>query len=349
MLTASSIVDKLREYLAVPSVVGHERPFLDYLQKDFTALGFTTERVRNLLSVTGSDPAVGAVSVHIDRHGLVATGQAELEYAAFVARAVLYGEDRTTTPAFLAKLSGRFTGETVRAYHRDTGEIMAEGVTEAPYFCPIRKNLVFRVPGFEALPLGTPAAYAMPLAVEDGEIAGQLDNVISAAIAYCLARDGFPGRLLFTAEEEIGRSWQHLRDYLVATGVRRTDMIVLDTSPFDRVNTELLGRVVLRHRDAHAPFNPELVDRLFGIACDLGLEPIFKDQWVIAQKGLPPGDYAGLGSTELGRLVKATDGAWNGATLQVPTHGYHTARETARLDALQRVVAVLEAHYALAQ
>jgi hypothetical protein len=48
-----------------------------------------------------------------------------------------------------------------------------------------------------------------------------------------------------------------------------------------------------------------------------------------------------LGSTELGRLAAASNGEISGATLQVPTTGYHTPSETAAVAAVQAALAML--------
>jgi putative aminopeptidase FrvX len=47
------------------------------------------------------------------------------------------------------------------------------------------------------------------------------------------------------------------------------------------------------------------------------------------------------GRTELGRLIAATSGEVTGTTLQIPTTGYHTTRETASLESISAAIRVL--------
>ena len=47
------------------------------------------------------------------------------------------------------------------------------------------------------------------------------------------------------------------------------------------------------------------------------------------------------GRTELGRLIAHTQGEVTGTTLQIPTTGYHTTRETASLQSISSAIRVL--------
>jgi len=49
------------------------------------------------------------------------------------------------------------------------------------------------------------------------------------------------------------------------------------------------------------------------------------------QRNLPP--HWSLGSTELGRIIAASNGFVQGTTLQIPTTGYHTMEEASSLAA----------------
>jgi len=52
-----------------------------------------------------------------------------------------------------------------------------------------------------------------------------------------------------------------------------------------------------------------------------------------------------LGSTEMGRLAKASDGTIQGTTFQLPTTGYHTTAETVSLESIEKALKVLETLY----
>jgi len=65
---------------------------------------------------------------------------------------------------------------------------------------------------------------------------------------------------------------------------------------------------------------------------DLGISYLYKDAYVeqlnkeLVAKGEMPHS---MGSTELGRIISASNGLVDGTTLQIPTSGYHTLSETA--------------------
>ena len=334
------IIRKTVEYLESPSVVGFEGPFFAHLVRDFAALGCDVERHDKLLAVSRGPSRAEILSCHIDRHGLVGTGDGEFEYAAFVARANDDREDVAASRSMLRKICDRFFGEPVRAYAPGNGEILARGEVEHAYFCPRRINLVFRIPGFEVLPVGTPASFHRPCQIDSRRLTGQLDNAISAAFTYVLFESGFAGRALFTAEEEIGKSWSHALAFLNEHRLQTRELLVLDTSPFPDEGAIDEGRVVLRNRDAHGEFNPELVSRLESICQEQLISYQMKDEWIATQnleRGKQERKPISLGSTELGRLVSSTQGAVNGATLQCPTFGYHSNRETTSRRAIAQV------------
>jgi putative aminopeptidase FrvX len=152
-------------------------------------------------------------------------------------------------------------------------------------------------------------------------------------LAYEICRSGFEGRVLFTCEEEIGRSWQAIQTVLERDRLDHVKLIVLDTSPFDTEEQESLDFVILRHRDAHSLFDPYLTEALETCARSAKIPFVYKDRWLERQPRDKP--LVSYGSTELGRLIKETAGRWNGTTLQIPTIGYHTNRETASFKAIE--------------
>jgi hypothetical protein len=343
---AATVIHKTRDYLHCPAVVGFEAPFFRLLEQEFQALGCATERTAKVLSVWRDPTATAMLSVHIDRHGLVATGGGEHEYAAFIARLSPEQPDYPVACAMLQRIQDRFLGETGRAYRPADGAALGEGPVESSYFCDQRHNLVFRVPGLETLPVGTPVALRPPPPQATGGLCGQLDNAVSAAVVHTLFAAGFAGRALFTAEEEIGRSWQHALEYLQSRGLSTTALLVLDTSPFPEPAAVEEGWVVLRNRDANGIFNADLVARLRQECQRLGIPYRLKDEWIEEENRRREArgeDPMSLGSTELGRLVAGSKGRITGATVQIPTLGYHSNRESTTALALDHLMGLLGA------
>ncbi len=52
-----------------------------------------------------------------------------------------------------------------------------------------------------------------------------------------------------------------------------------------------------------------------------------------------------LGITELGRIVKESQGRIQGTTLQIPTTDYHTVEETASIKAVKTILFTLSKLY----
>jgi len=207
---------------------------------------------------------------------------------------------------------------------------MAEGVVNGFSYNLDAKTLIFDIPDFDKLPAGTAIAYISPLVRETGHLASQIDNAISAAVAYQLVQDGFDGTLLFATEEEIGRSWQHIAKYLQSQDAPSRELITLDTTPYEDERAISEGLIVLRNRDEHGEFNPDLVGRLRAGCDSQGIKYEMKDELIQVQNAqLPKGAKPKqLGTTELGRIVQHTAGKFNGATVQLPTTEYHSNHET---------------------
>ncbi len=337
------VVAKLHEYLAVPSVIGFERPFFRYLARELGGLGRTGHSAPGILHFAGSRPG-RVVTAHVDRHGLVSRGGGRFGYAAHVVKAVEYGEEVASSRTFVATACGRLAGEPVAAYDPATGRVLGRGTTA--HRCDLDTAVEIRAAGLEHVPAGTPAGFELGC-VEAGErVIGQLDNVLSAAIVYALVHGGFDGDVVFTAREEAGWSARHFLDHAASHLTPTHGLIVLDTSPFPDAGPVDEGIVVLRSRDAGGDFAAGLVERLMSAADAVGIRTLLKDREIEARNrelvaaGRKP---AGLGRTELGRIVELSGGAWNGATIQVPTTDYHTNMETTSRSAIGSVLRLLEA------
>jgi putative aminopeptidase FrvX len=70
----------------------------------------------------------------------------------------------------------------------------------------------------------------------------------------------------------------------------------------------------------------------------------YKDAY-LKNKMASSGLQGSLGTTELGRIISATKGKIQGATLQIPTIGYHTVNETASKKSVDSVIKILTELY----
>ena len=334
----------LSTLLRSPSVVGAEHAFFRVLQRELEERGVTVTWYEGLLVAQGNRPESLFISAHVDRHGLTCTGPNEFQYAAFVAgsRSDLLGN--SVDEQFMWKIVDRFRGEEVFAYEPWSGVYRGRGKIDHAYICERRTNLIFSVAGLDHLVAGTPVAFLDRLQVGTDTISGQLDNVLSAAALVYLFATGFQGTAFFTAEEETGKSWRYLLEWFRRFGNSTNQLIVIDTSPFPDRDAAAKQLLVLRNKDANAAFNPELTARLEATCADLGFTFQYKDRYVEErnlQLSANGQSAMSLGSTEMGRIIAASNGLVTGSTLQVPTYGYHTMHETAAMSSVGAFLTVL--------
>lgn len=333
-----SIIAKTQHYLSVPSVVGHERFFMQYLYEDFKKTGLYAYKHDAALEVHGNDPKAAIICAHIDRHGLICLGDHEYVYAAQYIKEIKYGENNLSSRAEVEDIASRFEGEKIYAYHPESGKTLGSGVIEACYPDLRNHDALFDVAEVGKLEQNVPLAYARQASFEGGMLKGQLDNAVSLAVVYELFAAGFQGTALLTCEEEIGKSWIPIAEYLEGAHIEITDrVIVLDTSPYGDAAVIEAGPVILRSRDKSEVYNAALTESLKERCGALGLPFRVKDEDLLA-KGKT---IAQLGSTELGRLVQGTKGLCSGATVQIPTLMYHTSNETTSAKALENYYAFL--------
>ena len=333
-------LDILKLLIREPSVVGNEDAFFRVLRRELEEVGVGVEHYHGVLVAQGNKPHDLFLSAHIDRHGLLCTGPNEFQYAAFIA--ANKGEEMgdSVSEYMINKIEDRFAGQRVQAHIPFVGTYIGQGEITHSYVCPERGNLIFEVDGLEYLQPGTPVSFVDRLQIEDGLISAQLDNVVSAAMIIYLFQRGFQGTGLFTAQEESGRSWRYSLAWFQQQRLTTQRLLVLDTSPYATREEADAQQITLRHRDANGPFSEAMTQELADRCASLGISYGFKDEY-ITEKNLTRSKPFPLGRTELGRLVNASEGAINGTTLQIPTTDYHTATETASLNAIAGLMQLL--------
>lgn len=334
----NTVVAKTIEYLAVPSVVGYETHFFNYLENDFRKLGMHIERHDGVLEVSGKEPLSSIVSAHIDRHGLISIGDGKYAYAAQYIKEQKYGEPNAPSQKTLEAISDRFEDELVFAYDANTGERLGEGTIKDCDPCIANGDAIFHVEGMAHMPAGTPVGYARSAKSDGAYLKGQIDNVVSLGVIYTLFQNGFQGTAIFTVEEEIGKSWIHIKNWLEKKKIETQNLVIIDTSPYREAAPVDGGLIVLRNRDKSEAFNTTLVQKFKQRCTDLLIPFQVKDEYFLAQ-GLEIKD---LGSTELGRIVQNSNNKWSGATVQIPTIEYHTSYETTSRLCIENYYAFLQ-------
>ncbi len=342
----NGFVELLSTLIRCPSVVGSEHSFFRVLERELEERGARVTWYEGLLVAQGSRPSSMMFSAHIDRHGLICTGPDEFQYAAFVsgARSDLLGN--SVSEQLMNKIVDRFESEHVYAYEPWSGAYSGRGVIGNAYICEHRNNLIFEIDGLDHLVAGSPVAFVDRLKVTDEALVGQLDNVLTVAALVHQFELGFEGTAFFTAQEEAGKSWRYLLEWFRRFGGSTNQLIVVDTSPFPDVASATEQHLVLRHQDANGEFNEALTQRLATLCDERNFSYLYKDEYVMAMNterladGLEP---QSLGSTELGRIIAASQGLIDGTTLQIPTTGYHTMAESAPLASVAAFIEVLSA------
>lgn len=341
-------LDILKHLIRSPSVVGTEHQFFLSLKRELDEVGIKTTLYEGLLVAEGKDPKRGMLSAHIDRHGLICTGPNEFQYAAFMTqnRADLTG-DSVSEQTYMNILE-RFHGQSVQAYEPWSGSYLGLGTIDNAYICERRKNLVFEVKGLEHLLPGTPVAFVDKLVYKNGLLSAQLDNVLSAAAIVYLYRHGYEGTAFFTAMEESGRSWRFLLEWFRRFDTTTDRLLVLDTSPYPTRELAEKQDLILRNKDANAIFDSPLTAEIQEWCKKLDITYGFKDEYLekenekLLEAGLKK---KSLGSTEMGRIITASEQSIQGTTLQVPTTGYHTTSETASVEAVTKMLRLLKSMY----
>lgn len=345
------VVEQLAELLAIPAVVGYEGPLMRHLAARLEALGLTVRSGPGSVVGCGDDGGDLVLAAHADRHGLVCTGPGSFTYAAHVLPAIR-GMPSAPRHAYAETICNQFGEEGVRAYDATTGQTVADGQVAHAAVCGI-DDLGIKVPvdGLDGVRPATPIAFTGTLHRNGRRVTAQMDNVLGVAMALVMVEEGYQGTVVFTAEREVGGSWRYLYEQLLCQPDAPRLMLVLDTSPFTDAEAVDAGAVVLRWRDAQASFDTPTVKKLVEVAQGRNIPVVMKDRLIERLNGerRARGEAElDLGRTELGRLVRGSGGWANGATLQVPSVGYHTNTETVSTASIDNAMALLLASIAMA-
>jgi len=125
------------------------------------------------------------------------------------------------------------------------------------------------------------------------------------------------------------------------------NILILDTCPLDQDNLLNQGAVVLRNKDALAKFNAEMVAKIEQILINQRIPYVKIDELIIEENRLHEQykqPLKGLGITELGQLISHTQGKYSGASLQIPTIGYHTNQETTSISSIANIYTTLSSY-----
>lgn len=340
----NEFIDLLKAIIRQPSVVGAEHSFFRVLQRELEERGAHVTWYEGLLVAQGSEPLSTMFSAHIDRHGLICTGPDEFQFAAFISANRTDLLNNSVSEELMTKVTERFQSEQVFAYEPWSGAYRGNGVIKNSYVCEFRNNLIFEVEGLDDVVAGTPIAFKDKLKIKNGRLEGQLDNVLSAAALVHLFSLGFKGTAFFTAQEEAGKSWRYLLEWFRRFGGSTNRLFVVDTSPFPSIEEANKQLLVLREKDANASFNREATLLIENLCRVNNLSYLYKDRYVeednerLLGRGEKP---RSLGSTEMGRIIAASNGLVDGTTIQIPTTGYHTMEESASRESVDAFIRLL--------
>jgi putative aminopeptidase FrvX len=337
--------DILKQLIRTPSVVGAEHPFFMRVKRELEELDLNVEYYDGVLVAKGNDPKSGYISGHADRHGLICTGHNEFQYAAFIAKNQADLRGNSNSEKLLKNFEMRFMEQKVQAYEPWSGSYLGMGVIKDAFLCTRRKNIIFKIDGLEHLLPGSAIAFTDTLEIDDnGLVSAQLDNVISIAIIIYMYHVGYQGTAFFTASEEAGKSWRFLLEYFRRFDITTDELLVLDTSPYSKVDDITHLDIVLRNKDENAEFKSPLEAKIKKIVIENNINYHYKDAY-LENIMATAGTKGSLGVTELGRIIDATEGEIQGTTLQIPTIGYHTVEETTTKKSIDTMLLILTQLY----
>lgn len=314
-------IEECREFINIPSVSYFEKPFMDFILKKIPRNNYRIEANQNFIAcIPKKKKPKLSFSVHIDRLGIVYNG-VNFVYSNYYGYRI---KKKEYSPSVI--FGKRFVGKDVIAYDLK-GEIIGEGIVKN---CKIKEevnDLVFDIDGIDLDKLNapTPIAYKSNLLVTENEIIGQIDNVINVVLAYFLLKNKANCSVFFTTKEETGDSWPFILNILKKHKIK--DIVILDTTKLDNKDYNS-NDLVFRISDDLTEYNRDLIDNFIKLAEKKNIDFYIKTK--------KPDGAKIKNITELGHIVKESDGEYSGATIQLPVINYHTQNETVKKKSLER-------------
>ncbi len=316
------LIKKLYHFLETPSVTLFEKPFYNLLLNEFSFENYDTVSHKDYLAFIPKKNAGNMViSAHMDRLGLVSASR-EILYSNYYGYK-FYGVDYK--PSLL--VGNRFINQNVFAYDNATGKTLKHGKVKGCSISPENGELVFDVNGFQNddMPALQPIGYSNKFIEEKDELKGQLDNALSIALIYALLKNNIRHTILLTTQEEIGKSWKFIHDFLEERQLK--SVVTIDTINIEGIADFNTTDIVLRRSDDLADFDVGLANKLINFAD--------KNKFRYYVKAKNPKLIVDV--TEVGRLANESNYKFNGATIQFPIINYHKTNETVKTNCVKAV------------
>jgi hypothetical protein len=325
------IEEFINEFIAfakIPSVSLFEKPLYDYILKNFKFDNY--EKILNdnyIAFIPKKNNSNTVISIHIDRLGIVYNGN-NFVYSNYYGYK-LNGEKYKPSLSF----GKRFVGEEVIAYNLD-GEVIDTGVVNDCWVDDEDNELIFEIEGIETNKLlkPTPIAYKNELIIRNDEIGGQIDNIISVVLAYFLLKENIGYTVLFTTQEEIGKSWQFIFNFLEKQQIN--NIVIIDTTSIEGLSDFNSTDIVFRVSDDMAKYNDCIVNKFVELAKKKKLRFFLKS-------ASPEGSKIKT-ITEVGRIIKQSNNRFSGASVQFPTIRYHTNHEAVKIESVKVLYSFLK-------
>jgi len=191
------------------------------------------------------------------------------------------------------------------------------------------EELEFEIVGLNSNELHTPTPipYKNNLMISDDELKGQIDNDISVALAYLLLNDGIDCPILFTTQEEIGKSWEFIYNFMEKQ--KLNTLITIDTTDVEKLSNFDCTDIVFRTSDDLADFNNVIIKNFIDLSKRKKLRYYLKSR--------SPEQSKIKTITEVGHIIKESGKKFTGASIQFPTINYHTNHETVKIKSINSI------------
>jgi len=310
----------LEDIFSIPAVTYFERPLYNFIN-EFSFDRYEKILDENYIAFLPEDyKGDMLISIHIDRLGIV--------FDKYFTYSNYYGYSLINKKYKPSLIFGkRFINEKVVAYDIKGNKIAKGKVVD----CSIKENgkLVFEIDGINSKKLNspTPVSYKNNIIIKDDELEGQLDNAISIALACFLLIDGIQCPILFTTQEEIGKSWKYVYNFM--ENRKLNTVITLDTTNIEGLSDFNSTDIVFRTSDDLADFDLSLIEKFIDISKKQNLRYYLKTK--------SPEQSKIKTITEVGHIIKESENKFNGASIQFPTIKYHTNHETVKIKSISSV------------